>query len=56
MKFIRRKAAHQLNINKSRYILDLATGTGSQVFEFVKLGHTVVGIDLDIEMLKKKPL
>lgn len=53
MKLIRGKAAQKLGSDHSQLILDVATGTGSQGFEFVKLGHTVVGIDLDIEMLKK---
>jgi ubiquinone/menaquinone biosynthesis C-methylase UbiE len=53
MKLIRSKAAQKLCLDHSQRILDIATGTGSQGFEFVKLGHTVVGIDLDIEMLKK---
>ena len=53
MKLIRSKAAQKLCLDHSQLILDVATGTGSQGFEFVNLGHTVVGIDLDIEMLKK---
>lgn len=53
MKFIRNKAAKKLYLNNSQLILDIATGTGSQGYEFAKLGHTIVGIDLDIDMLKK---
>lgn len=49
---LRRRAARGAG-STPRKILDIATGTGSHAVELAKLGHHVVGIDLDRKMLKK---
>jgi ubiquinone/menaquinone biosynthesis C-methylase UbiE len=51
MKYLRQAAAKKINLSPSRRILDIATGTGAQGVEFSKLGHQVVGVDLDLAML-----
>ena len=56
MKFLRKKAASRLAIDPDQSILDIATGTGAQGVEFARLGHEVVGIDLDLKMLDKARL
>lgn len=38
---------------KKMKILDIATGTGAHAYELAKMGHHVVGIDLDDNMLEK---
>jgi len=53
MKYLRRKAAARLLSLPNLNILDIATGTGSQGYEFALLGHSVIGIDLDLNMLQK---
>lgn len=53
MKYLRRKAAARLFSLPQLKILDIATGTGSQGYEFALLGHSVIGIDLDLNMLRK---
>lgn len=53
MKYLRRKAAGKLTGLPKQQILDIATGTGSQGYEFALLGHSVIGIDLDLNMLHK---
>ena len=53
MRRLRRKAAQTLLALPKLKILDIATGTGAQGYEFALLGHTVVGIDLDLTMLRK---
>ncbi|MEN8250208.1 MAG: methyltransferase domain-containing protein [Bacteroidota bacterium] len=49
---LKRKAARKIS-NKPLKIIDLATGTGGLGYEMAKLGHEVVGIDLDENMLAK---
>ncbi len=39
------------NLKPSKKILDEATGTGAQAYEFAKQGHEVVGIDCEPSML-----
>lgn len=54
---LRQKAARFLGLKPPKKILDVATGTGAQAYEFAKLRHDVIGIDLSPEMLaqaKKK--
>ncbi len=54
---IRRKAAKLLDLKFLQTVLDVATGTGAQAYEFAKLGYNVIGVDLSPEMLlqaKKK--
>lgn len=54
---LRRKVAAFLAVPPPKKILDVATGTGAQAYEFAKRGHDVTGIDLSPEMLaqaKKK--
>jgi ubiquinone/menaquinone biosynthesis C-methylase UbiE len=51
MKYLRCAAAKKLGLKPQQKIIDIATGTGAQGFEFAKLGHFVVGLDLDIKML-----
>jgi len=51
MKYLRGAAAKRLELKPHQKIIDIATGTGAQGYEFAKLGHLVVGIDLDINML-----
>jgi len=34
-------------------ILDVATGTGALAYELAKLGHSVIGIDISMEMLSQ---
>jgi len=53
MKYLRSKAASRLLAGPKLKILDIATGTGSQGYEFALLGHSVIGIDLDLKMLLK---
>jgi ubiquinone/menaquinone biosynthesis C-methylase UbiE len=50
---LRIKVARYLDLDVPSHILDVATGTGGQAILFKKLGHTVLGIDLDINMLRK---
>ncbi|MCK4783236.1 MAG: class I SAM-dependent methyltransferase [Desulfobacteraceae bacterium] len=49
---LRRKAAKKMGKKKLK-IIDIATGTGAHAYELAKLGHEVVGIDLDKKMLVK---
>jgi len=53
MKYLRHAAASKLGLTPPQLILDIATGTGAQGYEFSKLGHHVVGLDLDIHMLRQ---
>lgn len=48
---LRQKAARFLRLKPPKKILDVATGTGAQAYEFAKLGYDVIGIDLSPEML-----
>ncbi|MFA5894784.1 MAG: methyltransferase domain-containing protein [Candidatus Shapirobacteria bacterium] len=48
---MRKKAVNFLDLPPNQKILDVATGTGAQAYEFAKLGHEVLGIDLSEEML-----
>ena len=50
--YLRRKAAKRIGKKKFR-IIDIATGTGAHAYELAKLGHEVVGIDIDNKMLVK---
>ena len=50
---LRRKAAKMIGEKKKLKIIDIATGTGAHAYELAKLGHEVVGIDLDKKMLAK---
>jgi demethylmenaquinone methyltransferase/2-methoxy-6-polyprenyl-1,4-benzoquinol methylase len=45
------KAVKFLDLQSSKKILDVATGTGAQAFELAKFGHDVIGIDLSPEMI-----
>ena len=40
------------NAGKGSTVLDVATGTGQQVFAFAKRGHNVIGVDLTESMLE----
>jgi len=54
---LRIRAVKFINLQAPKKILDVATGTGAQAYEFAKIGHEVVGIDLSTGMLaqaKKK--
>ena len=53
IRHLRRKAAEMIGENKKLKIIDIATGTGAHAYELAKLGHEVVGIDLDKKMLAK---
>ncbi|OGK12350.1 hypothetical protein A3C98_01175 [Candidatus Roizmanbacteria bacterium RIFCSPHIGHO2_02_FULL_37_15] len=50
---LRKKAARFLDLKPPKKIVDVATGTGAQAFEFAKIGHDVIGIDLSPEMLNQ---
>lgn len=50
---LRRQAAKAVGTENRVKVLDIACGTGALSFELAKLGHTVIGIDLDAEMLKQ---
>jgi ubiquinone/menaquinone biosynthesis C-methylase UbiE len=47
----RKEAADYLKIQPPQKILDVATGTGALAYELAKLGHSVIGIDISMEML-----
>ncbi len=47
----RKEAADYLKIQPPQKILDVATGTGALACELAKLGHSVIGIDISMEML-----
>lgn len=49
---IRRRAARMMG-KESFKIIDIATGTGAHAYEMARLGHDVIGIDLDTNMLAK---
>jgi len=51
----RKKAIASLNLNNKSTILDLACGTGDFAQALKKKGHTVIGIDLSLGMLKNSP-
>lgn len=48
---LRKKAVEFTNLQSSKKVIDIATGTGAQAFEFAKAGHEVIGIDLSPAML-----
>ena len=48
----RTKVADFIDAKEGSKILDVATGTGKQVFEFAKRDYEVVGIDLSESMLR----
>ncbi len=49
----RKEAADYLKIQPPQKILDVATGTGALAYELAKLGHSVIGIDISMEMLSQ---
>ena len=49
---LRRYAARIAGRSPGR-IIDIATGTGANAVQLAKLGHSVIGVDLDREMLAK---
>ncbi len=49
---LRRRAARSAG-PAPRKIIDIATGTGSHAAQLARLGHDVVGVDLDRKMLDK---
>ncbi len=49
----RKEAADYLKIQPPQKILDVATGTGALAYELAKLGHSVIGIDIAMEMLSQ---
>jgi ubiquinone/menaquinone biosynthesis C-methylase UbiE len=49
----RKEAADYLKIQPPQKILDVATGTGALAYELAKLGHSVIGIDISMEMLNQ---
>ena len=53
MKYLRREAAKRITQNRNQKVIDIATGTGAQGFEFTNLGHSVIGIDIDDKMLRQ---
>lgn len=50
---LRQKAAKMMVEKKKLRVIDIATGTGAHAYELANLGHEVVGIDLDKNMLAK---
>lgn len=48
---LRKKAARAVGMHLPLRILDIACGTGGLSLELEKLGHEVVGLDLDFQML-----
>ena len=49
---LRRRAARRAG-SAPREIVDIATGTGSHAIQLARMGHDVVGVDLDRKMLGK---
>src|SRR3990172_4088798 len=49
---VRDKVVRFADAGKGSRILDVATGTGKQAFEFAKKGHDVIGIEISEAMLK----
>ena len=48
---VREKVVDCANVSKNATVLDVATGTGQQVFAFAKRGCDVIGVDLTEAML-----
>lgn len=49
---VRNQVVDFANAGKGSTVLDVATGTGQQAFEFAKRGYDVIGVDLTESMLE----